>query len=75
MAFRLTSVFYFANAYGVAADTAPASRCHTLYQHESSWVGLMEQGSVFGVQFHPEKSRKQGQQVLRNFLSVVVEKG
>ena len=68
-------LFYFANAYGVAADTAPASRCHTLYQHESSWVGLMEQGSVFGVQFHPEKSRKQGQQVLRNFLSVVVEKG
>ena len=68
-------LFYFANAYGVAVDSAYPPICHALYQHESSWLGLIEQGSVFGVQFHPEKSRSQGLQVLRNFLSVAGEKG
>ena len=67
-------LFYFANAYGVAVNSSPSLSSHALYQHESSWFGLMEQGSVFGVQFHPEKSRRQGLQVLRNFLSVAGEK-
>lgn len=67
-------LFYFANAYGVAGVPAPFS-CHALYHHEAPWLGLVEQGSVFGVQFHPEKSRRQGLQVLRNFLAVAKECG
>lgn len=62
-------LFYFANAYGVASDP-PAPSCHAIYHHETPWLGLVEHGSVFGVQFHPEKSRSQGLQVLRNFISV-----
>ena len=62
-------LFYFANAYGVTVDSAPLFS-HALYRHESTWLGLVEQGSVFGVQFHPEKSRAQGLQVLSNFLLV-----
>ena len=31
-------------------------------------VGLAENKNIYGVQFHPEKSRKQGIQVLHNFL-------
>ena len=61
-------LFYFANAYGLPLDPAFHS-CHALYEHESPWFGLVEQESVFGVQFHPEKSRIQGLQVLRNFLT------
>jgi imidazole glycerol-phosphate synthase subunit HisH len=67
-------LFYFANAYGVAGVPAPLS-CHGIYYHEAPWLGLVEQGSVFGVQFHPEKSRSQGLQVLRNFLAVARENG
>lgn len=62
-------LFYFANAYGVTVDSASLFP-HALYKHESTWLGLVEKGSVFGVQFHPEKSRAQGLQVLNNFLSV-----
>lgn len=67
-------LFYFANAYGVAAGSVPPL-CHAIYQHESPWLGLVEQGSVFGVQFHPEKSRSQGLQILHNFLIVAREQG
>ena len=67
-------LFYFANAYGVAVAPSTPS-CHALYRHEVPWLGLVEQGSVFGVQFHPEKSRAQGLQVLRNFLAVATECG
>ena len=67
-------LFYFANAYGVAVIPEPPS-CHAVYRHEVPWLGLVEQDSVFGVQFHPEKSRSQGLQVLRNFLAVAKECG
>jgi glutamine amidotransferase len=65
-------LFYFANAYGVAAGSVHPL-CHAIYHHESPWLALLEQGPVFGVQFHPEKSRSQGLQVLRNFLNVARE--
>lgn len=67
-------LFYFANAYGIATNPVPTSP-HAIYRHEAPWLGLVEQGSVFGVQFHPEKSRSQGLQVLRNFLAVARERG
>ena len=59
--------FYFANAYGVLpGDTPEASKAY--YQHGQAWLALLEQGNVHGVQFHPEKSRLQGLQLLANFL-------
>lgn len=60
-------VFYYANAYAVPwmqEISAPLST----YSHGSEYVGLIEQDSLFGVQFHPEKSRSQGLRLLRNFL-------
>lgn len=63
-------VFYFANAFGVSVTTF-SETTYALYQHESPWVGLLEYNRIFGVQFHPEKSRSQGLMLLNNFLNVI----
>lgn len=60
-------VFYYANAYAVPWEQEISAPLST-YSHGSEYVGLIEQDSLFGVQFHPEKSRSQGLRLLRNFL-------
>jgi len=61
--------FYFANAFAITPDPTLAA-AQVLYSHGSPWLGLVEKGNIFGVQFHPEKSRRQGLQLLRNFLTL-----
>lgn len=61
-------LFYFANAYAIAPNASPSGP-QALYQHERSWLAMVEQANIHGVQFHPEKSRSQGLQLLRNFLA------
>lgn len=64
--------FYFANAYAIHPDPQlPAIQA--IYHHESPWLALVEHGPICGVQFHPEKSRSQGLQLLRNFLALAAE--
>ncbi len=66
---RERRLFYFANAYGVAPspDSSSPVACYT---HEQEWLALVQEGTIHGVQFHPEKSRSQGLQLLCNFLRV-----
>ena len=61
-------LFYFANAYAIAPNASHIGP-HALYQHERPWLAMDEQSNIHGVQFHPEKSRSQGLQLLRNFLA------
>jgi imidazole glycerol-phosphate synthase subunit HisH len=61
-------VFYFANSYAVASNQFNNS-LQAFYQHERPWLAIVEKANIHGVQFHPEKSRGQGMQLLRNFLT------
>lgn len=61
-------LFYFANAYAIAPNVSLKGP-QALYQHERPWLAMVEQANIHGVQFHPEKSRSQGLQLLRNFLA------
>ena len=61
-------LFYFANAYAIAPNASHIGP-QALYQHERPWLAMVEQDNIHGVQFHPEKSRSQGLQLLRNFLA------
>lgn len=64
--------FYFANAYAIARNPKFAA-IQATYCHEHAWLGLVDDGTICGVQFHPEKSRGQGLQLLRNFLALAAE--
>ena len=62
-----SQLFYFCNSYGVnVSNTFNGNFAE--YTHEDRMIGLAEYKNIFGVQFHPEKSRKQGLSLLHNFL-------
>jgi glutamine amidotransferase len=59
------AAFYFVNSYaasGVASEVASA-------EYNGPFTASVQQGRVFGVQFHPEKSSRAGLRVLRNFVA------
>ena len=57
--------FYFAHAFAVPA---PGSHATGVCDYGISFVAVREEGSVMGVQFHPEKSGDVGLRLLRNFV-------
>ncbi len=57
--------FYFVNSYAaqrVESEIASA-------EYNGRFTAAVQQGRVFGVQFHPEKSSRAGLRVLRNFVT------
>jgi imidazole glycerol-phosphate synthase subunit HisH len=58
---------YFTHSY--AAPLGPATAADT--SHGLPFSAVVEQGQVFGVQFHPEKSGATGLRILENFMRVV----
>lgn len=55
---------YFAHSYYVPVDGRAAATC----TYGLAYMAALEAGTVFGVQFHPEKSSAVGQRIVRNFL-------
>jgi imidazole glycerol-phosphate synthase subunit HisH len=59
--------FYFVHSYALVPDT-PAAACAST-EYGARLIAAVQQGRVFGTQFHPEKSSRAGRQILSNFLA------
>jgi glutamine amidotransferase len=57
--------FYFAHSYYADVTDTQAKVAYTEYGLDMA--ASVQKGTIFGVQFHPEKSGKVGLEVLRNF--------
>ena len=63
-----------AQAYFTHSYVAPDSEATVaITEHGVPFASVVEQGLVFGAQFHPEKSGETGLRMLRNFLDVAEE--
>ncbi|MFL6447171.1 MAG: imidazole glycerol phosphate synthase subunit HisH [Bryobacteraceae bacterium] len=57
---------YFAHSYFAPVISATAAAC----TYAQPYSAVIEQGSLYAVQFHPEKSGETGLTVIRNFLEL-----
>ena len=60
--------FYFVNSYVFNVKDKNLIISETNY--ESTFCSAVQKDNIFGVQFHPEKSQKTGQQLMHNFLKL-----
>ena len=62
--------FYFVHSY--AAEPAPGAAALTLAEttHGTPFVSAVARGSLAGVQFHPERSGRDGLRLLANFVGL-----
>ena len=60
--------FYFVHSYGARPSESSLTRATVVYgEHE--FPAIVQKGNIFGVQFHPEKSRDAGLRLLKAFCS------
>ena len=64
---------YFVHSYYAVPDDEHAAVATTDYGREFPSIVANEDGTVFGTQFHPEKSGETGLQILRNFVEICSE--
>ncbi len=62
--------YYFAHAYAAPAP-APHEAVTAVCDYGETFAAVVEAGTVMGVQFHPEKSARAGERVLRAFLEAI----
>lgn len=60
--------FYFVHSYHFIPKNTANTLASTPYC--GSFVSAIAQSSIYGVQFHPEKSSRAGFQLLKNFLAL-----
>lgn len=59
--------FYFVHSYAVIQRSFDVVSAICSYG-QCDFMALVEQGNIFGTQFHPEKSGEAGLEMLRNFV-------
>jgi len=65
--FNVNPEFYFLHSFHLK----PIEMANTaLCNYGEDFVAIIESNNVFGTQFHPEKSQKNGLLILRNFTTV-----
>ena len=57
---------YFAHSYYVPLVDGAAAAC----TYTVSYTAVLDAGSIYGVQFHPEKSGASGIRIIRNFIEL-----
>jgi imidazole glycerol phosphate synthase glutamine amidotransferase subunit len=57
---------YFAHSYYAPVNAATAALC----SYTTDYTAVLECGSMYGVQFHPEKSGPLGLRIVRNFVEL-----
>lgn len=62
----LEKSFYFVHSYHLSSPAESAQLTYS--EHGYRFIAAIEQGSTFGVQFHPEKSQNNGRRLIANFL-------
>jgi glutamine amidotransferase len=62
------AAFYFMQSYAFADPSASA--VSGVCDYGGPVVAVIEQGNLFGVQFHPEKSQRAGLAILKNFAAI-----
>ena len=60
------SYFYFTHSYRAPQTDGMAALC----RYGGDFSAIVEQGNVFGAQFHPEKSGQAGLQLVENFCAL-----
>ncbi|MEM1580908.1 MAG: imidazole glycerol phosphate synthase subunit HisH [Candidatus Bathyarchaeia archaeon] len=61
--------FYFAHSYHVVPVNKDVIAAETEYSVR--FASVIAHKNIFGVQFHPEKSGKPGEQMINNFMKIV----
>jgi imidazole glycerol-phosphate synthase subunit HisH len=62
------SEFYFIHSYHFKCNNPTDVLNETEY--ENYFVSAVEKENIFGVQYHPEKSHDEGEQLLKNFMKI-----
>lgn len=63
--------FYFVHSYHVVPEDESVVAARTT--HGQQFVSVVERGNLAATQFHPEKSQRTGQALLRNFARIEQE--
>jgi len=63
---KKSSYVYFVNSY--YADTDPKYILASATYGQTAAAVVVKKDNFYGLQFHPEKSGKIGQQILKNFI-------
>ena len=63
--------FYFVHSYALRLDDAEKDALVATCSHGTSVTAAIQKDNVCGVQFHPEKSQRNGLRVLENFVKAI----